>query len=169
MARKKGRIIGRGTNTWLVRVYLGRDPNQEPEHSWSGLLRIEDLLFRVTALLHRGSPQDHHWPPSLENSMTLDSSEGGSCAPTDEGRQVIVTKSKIGRIGQFPMTASRLSLATGKNTNPPGRRVSETNQVVTSLQSARAGRELGPLETRGTGRMKARTVFPYSTGWQFAS
>ena len=26
MARKKGQIIGRGTNTWLVRVYLGRDP-----------------------------------------------------------------------------------------------------------------------------------------------
>ena len=26
MARKKGQIIRRGTNTWLVRVYLGRDP-----------------------------------------------------------------------------------------------------------------------------------------------
>ena len=26
MARKKGQIIRRGTNSWLVRVYLGRDP-----------------------------------------------------------------------------------------------------------------------------------------------
>jgi hypothetical protein len=26
MARKAGQIIGRRTNTWLVRVYLGRDP-----------------------------------------------------------------------------------------------------------------------------------------------
>ena len=26
MARKKRQIIGRGTNSWLVRVYLGPDP-----------------------------------------------------------------------------------------------------------------------------------------------
>ena len=26
MARKLGQIIGRGASTWLVRVYLGRDP-----------------------------------------------------------------------------------------------------------------------------------------------
>jgi hypothetical protein len=26
MARKAGQIIARGQSTWLVRVYLGRDP-----------------------------------------------------------------------------------------------------------------------------------------------
>ena len=26
MARKAGQIIARGQNTWLVRIYLGRDP-----------------------------------------------------------------------------------------------------------------------------------------------
>jgi hypothetical protein len=34
MARKAGQLIARGQSTWLVRVYLGRDPPREWIPDW---------------------------------------------------------------------------------------------------------------------------------------
>jgi hypothetical protein len=33
MARKGGQIVARGASTWLVRVYLGRDPQTRKYHN----------------------------------------------------------------------------------------------------------------------------------------
>ena len=48
MARKKGQIIGRGRNTWLVRVYLGRDPQ-------TGTRKYPNNPFMVRCAKHSGS------------------------------------------------------------------------------------------------------------------
>jgi hypothetical protein len=47
MARKAGQIIARGANTWLVRVYLGRDPQTGTRKSRAAVMSLNQLLTTV--------------------------------------------------------------------------------------------------------------------------
>ena len=78
MARKAGQIIARGPSTWLVRVYLGRDPQtgtrKYQNQTIHGPLR-EAQRFLNLKLQQRdkaGSPRGGHQPQPVSRPVAHD-------------------------------------------------------------------------------------------------
>jgi hypothetical protein len=72
MARKIGQIIRRGSSTWLVRIYVGRDP--ETQRFWEHLSEqpvLRPLGFPRTRLPRHGGwafwEPIGHWRPGRKS------------------------------------------------------------------------------------------------------
>ena len=53
MARKTGQIIRRGSSTWLVRIYVGRDPETRRYSTTFGIARWKFVSSWSPGVIHR--------------------------------------------------------------------------------------------------------------------
>ena len=53
MARKTGQIIRRGSSTWLVRIYVGRDPETRRSTTTLGIARWKFVSSWSPGVIHR--------------------------------------------------------------------------------------------------------------------